>query len=209
MGIVQFIKLAFIQGGFFMYAILIISIFGLAIIIERFYKVGFKFRINTEKFMGDLTEFIRKGDMKNAIELCSKSDAILPLIIKSGLLTQKKDPKRIQNAIDEAVLEHMPHISKRTDYLSMIANVSTLMGLLGTILGLIQAFHAVGYADAAQKGAMLAQGISMALNTTAFGLIVAIPCMIAYSLITAVSEQIMDEIDHFSLKVVNLLTHEH
>ena len=175
MGIVQFIKLAFMQGGFFMYAILIISIFGLAIIIERFYKVGLRFRLNTEKFMADIMEFIKKGDIKKAIELCNRSDAILHLIIKPGLLKNGKDPKEIQSAIDEAILEQMPNISKRTDYLSMIANVSTLMGLLGTILGLIQAFQAVGYADAAQKGAMLAKGISMALNTTAFGLIVAIP----------------------------------
>jgi len=109
-------------------------------------------------------------------------------------------------AVDEATMEQLPRISKRTEYLNMIANISTLMGLLGTIQGLIQAFTAVSNVDAAQKATMLAGGISMALNTTAFGLMVAIPCMVSYSILNSMSDQILDDIDQFSLKLVNFLS---
>ena len=203
MNILQFAKLFFIQGGPFMYAILIASIFGLAIIIERFYKIGFRFRVNPRIFMNKIFQHLKNKEIDQAIELCKKYNAPLPIIIKAGLEKGKGNESDIQNALDEATMEQLPRISQRTEYLSMIANVSTLLGLLGTIIGLIQAFQAVGIADAAQKTNLLAGGISMALNTTAFGIIIAIPCMISYSIINSLSDRIFDDIDEFSLKLMN------
>ncbi|MCL6584352.1 MAG: MotA/TolQ/ExbB proton channel family protein [bacterium] len=205
MSILQLIKLFFIEGGFFMYAILAASIFGLAIIFERFYKVGFQFRIDSESFMNKVFTHLKAGEIDQAIKLCGQSRAPLPIIIKAGLEKHGQSESEIQNAIDETTLEQLPRVSRRIEYLNMIANIATLMGLLGTIQGLIQAFHAVGHVDAAQKATMLAGGIAMALNTTAFGLIVAIPCMISYSILNSMSERILDDIDHFSLKLVNFL----
>ncbi|MFH1673941.1 MAG: MotA/TolQ/ExbB proton channel family protein [Pseudomonadota bacterium] len=205
MGILQFIKLFFIQGGFFMYAILIASIFGLAIIIERFYKIAIGFKINSGGFMNGIFQHIENKELDKALQLCNQSKAPLPIIIRAGIGKLNRSESDIQTAIDEATLEQLPRISKRTEYLNMIANVATLLGLLGTILGLIQAFQAVAHADATQKATMLAGGISMALNTTAFGLIVAIPCMISHSVLNSMSDRILDEIDEFSLKLINFL----
>jgi len=216
MSILQLIKLFFIQGGFFMYAILIASIFGLTIIFERFYKVGFQFRIRSRAFMAKVFHHVKSREIDQAIQLCSRSQAPLPIIVKAGLERynqqgEVKDPchssnvSEIQNAVDEATMEQLPRIARRTEYLNMIANISTLMGLLGTIQGLIQAFQAVSHVDAAQKATVLAGGISMALNTTAFGLMVAIPCMVSYSILNSMSDQLLDDIDQFSLKLINFL----
>jgi len=205
MNILQSTKLFFIQGGLFMYTILIASVFGLAIIAERFYKVAFQFKVNSKLFMNKIFQYVKGNEFEQAIKLCDRSKAPLPLIIKAGLEKGNGSQSELQNAIDEATLEQLPRISRRIEYLSMVANVSTLMGLLGTIWGLIQAFQAVSHADAAQKATMLAGGISMALNTTAFGLIVAVPCMISYSILNSLSDRILDDIDEFSLKFINLM----
>jgi len=221
MSILQLIKLFFIQGGFFMYTILIASVFGLAIILERFYKVGFQFRIRSRAFMAKIFHHVKSREIDQAIKLCSRSKAPLPIIVKAGLERYNQQARientghslvnvsEIQDAVDEATMEQLPRISRRTEYLNMIANISTLMGLLGTIQGLIQAFTAVSHVDAAQKATMLAGGISMALNTTAFGLMVAIPCMVSYSILNSMSDQILDDIDQFSLKLVNSLKQQH
>ncbi|MGA1874357.1 MAG: MotA/TolQ/ExbB proton channel family protein [bacterium] len=188
-----------------MYTILIASIFGLAIIAERFYKVALQFKVNSKVFMNNIFHYVKGHEFEQAMKLCNQSKAPLPLIIKAGLEKGNCSHSEIQNAIDEATLEQLPRISRRIEYLSMVANVSTLMGLLGTIYGLIQAFQAVSHVDAAQKAILLAGGISMALNTTAFGLIVAIPCMVSYSILSSLSDRILDDINEFSLKFINLV----
>lgn len=115
------------------------------------------------------------------------------------------NPTEIQNAIDEVGLRELPKIQKRTHYLSLFANISTLMGLLGTIFGLQTAFRALATADPAQKAAVLAKGISMAMNTTAMGLAVAIPCMIIFSILGAKANTIIEEIDESAVRLLNFL----
>jgi biopolymer transport protein ExbB/TolQ len=127
-------------------------------------------------------------------------------VLKAGLLKANKDKLEIQNSIDEATLEVLPKLQKRTQYLAMLANISTLLGLLGTIQGLIQSFSAVNLEEAASRTGVLAQGISIAMYTTAFGLIVAIPCLVAYSFLQSKTVKIVDEIDQYSVKLVNLLS---
>lgn len=203
MTLLQATKLFFIQGGFFMWGILAASVFGLAIILERFYKIGFQFRINAKDFMHKIFTFLENDQIEQATQLCEKSKTPLSSIIKSGLSIKHADKSVIQNTIDEVMLEQLPRVSQRIEYLNMIANISTLQGLLGTIMGLIHAFHAVGQADAVQKATVLAEGIAMALNTTAFGLMVAIPCMISYSILNSMADRIIDDIEESSLKFMN------
>jgi biopolymer transport protein ExbB/TolQ len=126
--------------------------------------------------------------------------------VKAGLTRANRTEKEIENAIDEATLEVGPLVNKRTAYLSMLANVATLVGLLGTILGLIQAFNAVAVASAEMKQQLLAQGISVAMFTTAGGLMAAIPTLILHSVISNRSNKILDDVDQYGLKTVNLLT---
>ncbi len=191
----EYINLAIRSGGPFMYVILATLIIGLAIIVERFIFINVKNRIDTTKFVNKIIEFIQSGKVSSAVDLCTISNAALPTITKAGLQEYNKGPKEIQSAFELAAMSEIPKLEKRTHYLSMIANVATLLGLLGTIIGLIQSFQAVAGADSSQKAALLSAGISVAMNTTAFGLIVAIPSMVFHSYIQSRTNSIIDEIN--------------
>ncbi len=195
----------FFDGGIFMYAILASGVAGLAILIERTKLLLFNFNVDAHALWDRISRSIEDGHTEQALGLCKDLRIPLLKILHHGILASKGDEKAVQNAIDEAVLETMPAIDKRISYLATIANIATLLGLLGTIQGLIQAFSAVGSADPSQKAELLAKGISVALYTTAFGLIVAIPLLLMYSLLTARAHKITDEIDEFSVKLINLL----
>ena len=185
----------FVEGGWVMYLILLTMIVGIAIILERIVIIRYKNRIDTTTFINRLIELVKAGNANRAIEYCSMSDAALPKIARAGLTELRGTPAEIQNAMELAAMIEIPKIERRTGYLSMIANVATLLGLLGTILGLISAFAAVAHADAADKAALLTAGISVAMNTTAFGLMVAIPCLIVYTYLVETTNELIDEIN--------------
>jgi biopolymer transport protein ExbB/TolQ len=185
----------FTAGGPVMYVILFALLLGIAIIIERIVFIRFKNRIDTETFVNRVVEFLHNGNINRAIEYCNVSDAALPRITKAGLQEIGSSPNEIQNAMEVAAMVEIPKIEKRTNYLNMIANVATLLGLLGTILGLINSFAAVAHADAADKATLLSAGISLAMSTTAFGLITAIPCLVGYTYLSEKTNEVVDEIN--------------
>lgn len=189
-----------------MYVILATLVVSIAIIIERYIYVAVKNRIDTTKFVSKIIELVNKGSISGAVELCSMSRAALPVITKAGLQEYGKTPKEVQTAFELAAMSEIPKLEKRTHYLSMIANVATLLGLLGTIVGLIQSFQAVSGADSSQKAALLSAGISVAMNTTAFGLIVAIPCMVFHSYLQAKTHSIIDEINENVARIYQRIT---
>lgn len=201
---IQDIARAFTDGGVFMYLITAALVLGLAVIIERAYFLVVRFNVDGRKFFMELKAFINKGDLDAARRFCG--DAPLPRILGAGIAAAGRGERAVQTAVDEEAIAVIPAVEKRIHYLSMIANVSTLLGLLGTIVGLMQAFEAVAGADPSQKGALLAKGISMAMNTTAYGLVVAIPCMIAFSFLQSKATKIIDEVDEYSVKMINLLS---
>lgn len=194
-----------IAGGIFMWIILFIWVSGLAVALERFMKLGFKYDVDGPSFMNELQRYILSNDIQGAIRVCSGSNAMLPKVLKSGLKRSTLNDNQIQNAIDATALEVIPKIEKRLNYLSLVANVSTLFGLLGTIQGLIQAFSAVGAADPAQKGEILTMGIAVAMNTTFLGLLSAISIMMIHAYLVGKSEKIIGEIDEFSVKLMDLI----
>jgi biopolymer transport protein ExbB/TolQ len=194
------------NGGFFMHPIALVSVFGVAIIIERFIFLFFKYNINANQFMAQIQKLVMANNIDRAIKLCNAApSAALPKVIKAGLTRANKGEIEISNAVEEATLEVIPNITKRTPTLQSIANIATLLGLLGTIYGLIQAFAAVANAPPDQKTQFLTQAISIAMNTTAFGLMVAIPTLIGYVFLNNVTKKIIDEIDQYSVKLQNLL----
>lgn len=196
----------FIQsGGVFMWVIVIIWAVGIAISLERFMKLSFKFDVDGSSFMNELQRYILSNDIQGAIRVCSGSVAALPKVLKSGLKRASSTSEQIQNAIDATALEVIPKVELRLNYLQMIANISTLFGLLGTIQGLIQSFSAVASADPAQKAELLATGISKAMNTTFLGLLAAISIMMLHTFLSSKSEKIINEIDEFSVKLLDLL----
>lgn len=194
------------DGGTFIYLIILVSLIGFAIILERVTSLIFKYPIDAKSLWNGISKSVQAGEMNKARAMCKDNPAPLARLIHRGLNSHDQDPDSVQNAIDEATLEIIPDIEKRTPYLAMLANVSTMLGLLGTIHGLIQAFSAVGTADPSQKAALLASGISIALYTTASGLIVAIPILIMYSILQSKTHRLVDELDEYAIKLLNLLS---
>lgn len=197
---------SFIQsGGIFMWIIILVWAVGIAISLERFSKLSFKLDVDGPSFMNELQRYILSNDIQGAIRVCSGSAAALPRVLKSGLKRSNSSTQQVQNAIDATALEVIPKVELRLNYLQLIANISTLFGLLGTIQGLIQSFSAVAAADPAQKAEILATGISLAMNTTFMGLLAAITIMMSHTFLQSKADKIINEIDEFSVKLMDVL----
>lgn len=195
----------FRNGGSFMYIILGAFVIGAAIIVERGFILIYIYNVDGKALWNKVSKFIMEGQMDKAKDLCNGSKAPLMRILDIGISASNDSERAVQNAIDEIALEMIPSVDKRIPYLLTLANIATLLGLLGTIHGLIQSFSAVGSADPSQKASLLAGGISLALNTTSFGLMAAIPLLAMYSVLQAKANKIIDEIDEFSVKLLNIL----
>ncbi|RDV38032.1 MotA/TolQ/ExbB proton channel family protein [Bradymonadaceae bacterium TMQ3] len=197
---------AFRDGGIWMYSILAVSVVALGVTLERFFFLFFKYNMNAQAFMAQIQKLVMADNVDRAIKLCNAAPSrVVPYVIKAGLTRANKGEVEIQNAMEEAALEIVPKVQKRTNALLTIANVATLLGLLGTIVGLIGAFEALETATPENRQRMLSRGIAMAMNTTAFGLIVAIPTMISHLLLSGVTKKILDDVDMYSVKLENLL----
>lgn len=197
---------AFIQGGgVFMFVILGVWGVGIAIALERFKKLSRNYDVDGPSFMNEIQRYVLSNDIQGAIRVCSGSIAALPKVLKSGLKRANQGTEQIQNALDATALEVVPKVEMRLGYLQLVANISTLFGLLGTIQGLITTFAAVADVDPAQKAELLAAGISKAMNTTALGLFSAITIMVIHAFLSSKAEKIVSEIDEFSVKLLDLL----
>jgi biopolymer transport protein ExbB len=197
---------AFQDGGIGMYPIAFMSVFAIAVLTDRIIALYFRDNINKDAFMRGLKKFIYAGDLDGAISyVASQKKTPLTAVVKAGLINVPKGEDEVQAAMDEASLRENPKIEKRTGYLAMIGNVSTLFGLLGTILGLIKCFGAVAQVDPATKATVLSLGISEAMNCTAFGLTVAIPSLLAFSVLQGKTQHMLDDINETSVGLLNLI----
>ncbi len=195
------------QGGYFMYPILFVFALGLAIAIERYTYLsmaGAKNRALWKK----VVPLLKSGNFKQASDMTSKSKAAIGTVMSYGLYRIGSARRRddIEKAMDESLMEVLPRLEKRTHYLATLANIATLLGLLGTIMGLIAAFTAVAQANPAEKADMLSASISVAMNTTAFGLMVAIPLLLIHSILQTKTNQIVDSLEMASVKFLNAIT---
>ena len=163
--------------------------------------------IDANALMKKITDHVTTGQIEQALTVCvSAQKSALARVLAAGLQNASQGPDKIQNAIEEHALEVTPEITKRGTLLQNIANIATLLGLLGTILGLIDAFSALAtVTDPEQQTKMLTAGISVAMNTTAFGLMVAIPCLLSHVMLSSITKKILDEIEHNSVKLENIL----
>jgi biopolymer transport protein ExbB/TolQ len=178
----------------------------LAIIIERVYALYWKFPIDHHGFVNEVKQKILSNDISGAIQYCSsQGNALSARVAKAGLLRASRDNRQIQAAIEIVAHEAIGNIRKRIAYLAMLANVATLLGLLGTIMGLIKAFGAVANVDAATKSVMLADGISTSMNATASGLAVAIPAMIAFSVLQSKANRMTEDTEGVAMITLDLL----
>lgn len=197
----------FQDGGVFMYPIMIVLALGVAIAIERYVYLSVIKR-NNKKLLTQLIPILQKGDFQSAFSMISNSNHAISRMLGQGLTRMKTAAHRdeIETAMEESMLETIPQLEKRTHYLAMFANIATLLGLLGTIIGLIKAFTAVAAVDPALKGEILSTSISVAMNTTAFGLMVAIPLLLIYTILQTKTTEIIDSLEMATVKFLNLMT---
>src|SRR3954463_5648831 len=194
------------QGGWAMWLILFWLVCSIAGIVER---TGFLFgaSINKDLFVATMQKCILAGDVAKAVKMCSAANAPLARIVQAGLVKVNRPDEEVQAAMDEAALREIPKIAQRTGYLALLANLAMLTGLLGTVSGLITSFGAVSgeSVDPSQKARILAEGISEAMNCTAFGLIVALIALIGFAVLNGKTQQIEDDINEASVQVLNLV----
>lgn len=200
----------FQSGGTFMYPIALVLTVGLAISIERWYFLR-KSLFSNQRDYTDLLPLLRSKNFQKAQDYASKSQSVIARIVTAAVEAMEASPRRddIQSAMQEGILETIPRLSKRTNYLSILANISTLLGLLGTIIGLIAAFTAVANADPVDKATLLSKSISMAMNTTAFGLISAIPLLLIHSVLQNKTVEIVDSVEMAGVKFLNTMVRGH
>src|SRR5688500_19607609 len=163
------------NGGPIMHWILLVGIIGLAVFLERLYFIVIKSKVNGRAFIERVIQLVRAGKTEDAIKLCAQSKAALPDMGLLILRSRTRDESDLQNVADAAALSVIPRLTRRLQYLPMLANVATLLGLLGTIFGLREAFEAAGGGSPAERASQLAAGIAIALNATGFGLLVSVP----------------------------------
>ena len=197
----------FITGGAFMYPILIVFAVGAAIAIERFITLSSVTQRN-QSVWSDLEPVLSDGDFSRAREMTDGDDSTISRLLSLGLARQGAVRRRedIEIAMEEGMMEIIPQLEKNTPYVALASSIATLLGLLGTIMGLIQAFTAVANANPAEKADLLSASISVAMNTTAFGLMVAIPLLITSTILTAKTGAIVDSLEMASVKALNVIS---
>ncbi|MDV3503547.1 MotA/TolQ/ExbB proton channel family protein [Marinobacter sp. M-5] len=198
----------FQEGGPFMYPIAVVLMIGLAITLERFIYLGSVRRRNRLAFEKGILPLLRKRDYQRAMKAANGSDSAIASIMGAGIGRLLNNHRRedIECAMEEGLMEVLPRLEKRTQYLATLANIATLMGLLGTIIGLIAAFTAVAAADPAQKATLLSESISVAMNTTAFGLMSAIPLLMFHALLQTRTNEIVDSFEMAGVKLLNIIS---
>lgn len=199
----------FQNGGPFMYPIVLILALGLAIAIERWWYLS-RTEARNRKAWNRLEPLLAQGDYERARTATQEEDAEIGNILDYGLTRLRSTRRRedVEMAMEESLMETMPVLEKRTHYLATFANIATLLGLLGTIIGLIQAFTAVANVDPAEKADLLSASISIAMNTTAFGLMVAIPLLLIHAVLSTKTTALIDSLEMASVKFLNTISPE-
>ena len=207
------IILAFQKGGIWMWAILFFQILSIGIIAERIWFLFFKRKIGCKKYAENFENSIRRGDIQSVVNRTKKEWDTEPLsrAVHAGaeVALNYGGREEIQGKMDEHLLAEAAQLEKRTHFLIMLGNVGTLTGLLGTIIGMIKAFSAVTYANPSEKATLLSSGISEAMNTTAYGLIMAIPALFMFAVLQNRSNNLQEEQSQGALKIFNLLSYKY
>ena len=197
----------FASGGIFMYPILFVFAFGVAIAVERYITLSMitaKNRVVWEK----VQPLLNDGRFDQAREMTTDDESTISQVLNMGLSLQGAVRRRedIEIAMEESMMEIVPRLEKRTPYVALASSIATLLGLLGTIMGLIQAFTAVANANPAEKADLLSASISVAMNTTAFGLMVAIPLLVVHAVLTSKTGDIVDSLEMATVKALNVFS---
>ena len=204
------IAAAFSHGGFWMYPILICQLVTISIMLERGLALFKRRKLNQSSFAATFEDQIRRGELdlviRKAQELKAENPVAAAIIAGSEAAANFGGKDEIQGKMDEVLLHENSLLDRRIPFLSMLGNVATLTGLLGTITGMIKSFAAVAYSNPAEKASLLAAGISEAMNATAYGLITAIPALLAYAILQNRANQLAEDLNQGALKAFNWLS---
>lgn len=204
MDVIESLIRFFQTGGIFMYPIVVVLAIGLAIAIERYIFLSQAKRKNKRTWK-EIEPLLGEGKFQSVLIITNDDNTAISRVIGYGLSRAGGRQEEIEMSMEEGLMEVIPRLEKRTQYLATFANIATLLGLLGTIIGLIQAFTAVASASAADKADLLSASISVAMNTTAFGLMVGIPLLLLHAFLTSKTTEIIDSLEMVSVKFVNQL----
>jgi len=197
---------AFKAGGDWMYPILVVSILVAGISLERIFWLYTQAGVDKKGILDTLEKCLRSNDIEHALKVLRSTKAPLVKVLRVGVQNFSEKKATVQLLMDEAALAEIPRIEIRTGFLVMFSNVATLMGLLGTIIGLIHSFAAVATASAGEKATELARGISEAMNCTAFGLLVAIPALLIYAVLKSREHHLVDDLNEASVSLYNIIS---
>ncbi len=191
------------KGGWMMYVILAVSIAGLAVFLERAFHLYLRQRLDARGFVATVLAHVEARRFRQAIDAC-KIGSRHPVVevVRAGVMRANQREKDVERAMEKAMLEALPGLHRRVALLGFLANVSTLLGLLGTIFGLITAFSSISAASAAERQIVLADGISQAMYTTAFGIVAAVPLLYFHHLLTARQDEMMTEMEGAATSVL-------
>jgi biopolymer transport protein ExbB len=202
------VMVAFFQkGGVFMYPILLVFIIGMSISVERWFQLA-RIRSVNRKMWNKLYPMLTRGRFTAVRKALGKDQSTISQMLGMGLARHSGARRRedVEIAMEEAMMEIIPRLEKRTPYVALLSNIATLLGLLGTIMGLIEAFTAVAAANPAEKADLLSASISVAMNTTAFGLMAAIPMLLMHAKLISTTGQIVDSLEMASVKALNSIS---
>lgn len=194
-------------GGAMMYPIAMVLVIGAAIAIER-YIVLTQTSVRNRGLWNEIAPLLAQGNFKGAVQVTSKSDAVIGQILSYGLARISSSTRRddVEKAMEESLMDVVPRLEKRTHYLATFANLATLLGLLGTVVGLINAFAAVATVNPADKANLLSASISVAMNCTAFGLMTAVPLLVIHAVLQTKTTELVDSLEMASVKFLNAVT---
>jgi biopolymer transport protein ExbB/TolQ len=201
--IVKFFK----GGGEFMFPIAVVLAIGLAIAIERYIVLTLTAARN-RSLWNEISPLLQKGDYRKAAATATNSGSVIGQILSYGLarITASSGREDVEKAMEESLMDVVPRLEKRTHYLATFANMATLLGLLGTVMGLISAFAAVSQVNPAEKANLLSASISVAMNCTAFGLMTAVPLLIIHAVLQTKTTQLIDSLEMASVKFLNTVS---
>ncbi|HLQ11923.1 MAG TPA: MotA/TolQ/ExbB proton channel family protein [Steroidobacteraceae bacterium] len=194
-------------GGAMMYPIAVVLVIGAAIAIER-YIVLTQTSVRNRGLWNEIAPLLAQGNFKGAVQVTSKSKAVIGQILSYGLARISSSSRRddVEKAMEESLMDVVPRLEKRTHYLATFANLATLLGLLGTVVGLINAFAAVATVNPADKANLLSASISVAMNCTAFGLMTAVPLLVIHAVLQTKTTELVDSLEMASVKFLNAVT---
>jgi biopolymer transport protein ExbB len=196
----------FMHGGVFMFPIALVGAVGAAIAVERYITIT-RVRVKSRTTWNEVEPLLAKGDFEKARQLTNKDETAVSRLLSMGLALQGAVRRRddVEKAMEESMMEIIPQLEKRTHYLATFANLATLLGLLGTVSGLIHAFSAVATVNPAEKANLLSASISEAMNCTAFGLMTAVPILFAHAFLQTKTSEMIDSLETASVKFLNAL----